>query len=49
MWSYGGKNIWLNSNSDDQRVWGVLSKRNEIITNGFQHFHQAAKFIEAGQ
>ena len=48
MWAYGNKRIWLNENAEGQRAWGVLSNSNVVLTNGFEHFHQAASYIEEG-
>ena len=47
MWSFANRIVWLNYNADGNRVWGVLSKRHVVITNGFTHFHQAAQFIKS--
>lgn len=45
MWRYGSHIIWRNTNADNHRVWGVLSKKHVVLTNGFSHFYQAANFI----
>ena len=47
MWSFANRIVWLNYNADGNRVWGVLSKRHVVITNGFTHFHEAAQFIKS--
>lgn len=47
MWSYGNRIIWLNSNANGKRVWGVLSKSYVVMTNGFRHFHEAANWQPA--
>lgn len=45
MWKVGNRIVWLNYNSENKRAWGVLSSNHVILTNGFQYFHQAVKFI----
>ncbi|MFV8385220.1 hypothetical protein ACNO5E_14120 [Vibrio parahaemolyticus] len=48
-WKVGSRKVWLNYNSQNKVVWGVLSNSNVILTNGFKHFYQAIEFINQSQ
>ena len=45
MWKFGNRFVWLNYNSENKLSWGVLSNNHVILTNGFEYFHQAVKYI----